>query len=327
MIYSDKRMIITKILETSVDLFEPDDIYALDVKKLLLQKLNERYSNKCFSSILITKVIDIIRYSDRIMVDNRLDGGAYVNVQFKVEGIILTKGEVLQGCKIVNIASFGVIVNHSHAVGIMTQDPQKKAISLIKKDQIIPIIVDDVRYNIGKSQITITCKPYTPQPFPEVLYNITEILSPEDTEKIDTILAELGEEEKRHETVKSEKSYEFFKNLIYPYKTVRKFNLSPIGSTFKSVSLVLKDILEIRDGCITSSDITTNDFLVHSKKTYNNSINLQVINSPLYPALSSIIQQRITYLRMLRGFAEQYDTTAKNQEMLAYWKVCMSLKE
>ncbi len=317
----------TKVLETSVDLFDPDDIYTLDVPKLLLQKLNERYENKCFSSMLILKVIEIIRYSDRIMVDNRLDGGAYINVQFKVEGIILTKGEVLQGCKVVNIASFGVIINHPNAVGIMSQDPQKKAIGMIKKDQIVPVIVDDVRYNVGKSQITITCKPYTPQPFQRTFYNVSEILSPEDTEKVDSLLEELAAEEKLHSSIASDKSYEFFKNLIYPYKTAEKFTMSPIGSSFKPVSLALKPLLEIRDGCIYNADPASKEFLVHSKKTISIADDGQnIINGPLYPALSDVLYQRLSYLRMLRGFAEQYDTAAKNQEMMAYWKVCMSLK-
>ena len=320
-------MIITKILETSIDLFEPSDIYSLDVKKLLMQKLSERYCNKCFSSILILKILDIIRYSDRIMVDNRLDGGAYINVQFKVEGVILVKGEILQGCKVINVASHGIIIDHPYAFGSMKQDPQKKAIAIIKKDQIVPVIVDDVRYNVGKSRISIMCTTYTPQSFLEILYNITEILSPADTEKLDLLLLALADEEKIHESLNSEKSYDFFKKLIYPYKTQRKFQLSPIGSNFKNIQLTLKNILEIRDGCITNADSAINEFLLHSKKTQITNAEIQVIDSPLYPAIISIIQQRITYLITLRGFVEYYNTIEKNQEMMAYWQVCMSLKK
>jgi hypothetical protein len=29
----------------------------------------------------------------------------------------------------------------------------------------------------------------------------------------------------------------------------------------------------------------------------------------------------------LREFTEMYDTVEKNQSMMAYWKICMSLKE
>lgn len=319
-------MLITKVLETSVDLFSPEDIYTLDLPKLLLEKLNERYANKCFSSILIFKVVEIIRYSDRIMVDNRLDGAAYVNAQFKVEGLILTKGEVLQGCRVSSSTSLGVIIQHPHAVGIMGQDIQKKAITVLKKDQIVPVIVEDVRYNVGKPQITITCKPYTPQPFPEVFYNINEILSPADTEKIDAILAELASEQKLHMPLKSSKSYEFFENLVYPYKTARKFHMSPIGSKFSPIKLDLKEILKVREGCITNADLNTDDFVVHFKKNIN-SPDLQVINSPLYPAISSILYQKIQFLRMLREFVEQYDTPEKNQPMMAYWMICSSLKK
>ncbi len=320
-------MIITKILETSVDLYDPDDIYTLDPKALLLDKLNERYQNKCFSSLLILKVVDIIRYSGFNMVTDRLDGGAYVDVQFKVEGIILVRGEVLQGCKVINVTSSGIIVNHVYAVGMLMQDKYKKAFSVIKKDQRVPVIVEDATYNVGKSQITISCKPYTPQLFNTMIYNIINIISPADTEKLDNILSELSKEESAHVAIKNTESYEFFKNLIYPLKTARKFQLSNTGATFKPVPVSLKNILEIRDGSITSSDITVSEFLVHSKKTFTYENAEDVIDSPLYPAISSILQERIMYLRTLREFAEYYDTTEKTQEMLAYWKICMRVKE
>lgn len=321
-------MIITKILETTIDLFSPDDIYTVDVPTMLKNKLSERYINKCFSSTLILEVLEVVRYSDVIMVDNRLDGAAYINVQFKIKGIIYSEGEVLQGCKVVNVASSGIIVSHVHALGLMSPDPTKKAISVIKKDQVVPVIISDVRYNVGKSQATITCKPYTPQTFQEVLYNITDIISPEDTEKLDDLLTMLSTEEAAHAKLKGSKSYEFFKNLIYPYKTTKKFKLSPIGESFDSIALDLKSLLTIREGqCITNADPAVSDFLVHSKKHVSNVDGIIVIDSPLYPALSSIILQRIKYLTTLRGFAEQYDTAEKNQEHMAYWKVCMSLKE
>lgn len=319
-------MLITKVLETSIDLFLPEDIYALDVKKLLINKLTERYANKCYSSILILKIIEIIRYSDRIMVNNRLDGAAYLDVTFKVEGMILTKGEVVQGCKIVNITSFRVIVQHPHVVGMMTQDLKKKAITILQKDQIVPVIVEDARYNLGLSQISITCKPYIPQPFPEVFYNITSILSLEDTEKIDSILKELEDEQKLHLDIKQTKAYEKFSDLLYPYKTVRKFHLSPVGSKFDPLKLELKEILKIRDGCITNVDLNVDEFVVHSKNTVNFP-ELQIINGPLYPALSSILYQKIQFMKTLREFIEQYDTVDKNKPMLAYWKVCTDLKD
>ena len=317
-------MLITKVLETSVDLYDPDDIYTLDAKALLLKKLNERYQNKCFASLLILNVTEIIRYSNFIMVTDRLDGGAYADVQFKVEGIILTKGEVLQGCKVINVTSSGIIINHKYAVGMLTQDKYKKAFSIVKKDQYVPVIVEDATYNVGKSQITISCKPYTPQPFNDTIYNINAIISPADTEKLDLILTDLDKEEKQHEDIKKTESYTFFKKLMYPYATPQKFQLSPIGATFISIPVTLKNILEIRDGSLTSADISSSEFLMHSKKLINID---KVIDSPLYPAISSILQERILYLRTLREFAEYYNSVEKTQEMLAYWKICVSVKE
>lgn len=318
-------MIITKVLETSVDLFSDDDIYTIDLPAMLKKKLNERYANKCFSSTLILEVIDIIRYSDVTMVDNRLDGGAYVDVEFRVRGIVYTKGEVLQGCTAVNVSSNGIIITHEHAVGMMTNDPTKKVFSIVKKDQLIPVVVTDSRYNVGKSQITITCKPYTPQAFSEVLYNINGGLSDKEKENIDLLIADLKSEEALHNKIKDSKSYEFFKNLIYPYKTTKKFNLSPIGSSFEASDVsACKDL---RDGCITNPDASLVKFVAVSKKKITSHSDIVTVESSLYPALSDIINQRYNYLTTLRGFVETYDTAEKNQVMMAYWKVCMSLKE
>jgi DNA-directed RNA polymerase subunit E'/Rpb7 len=320
-------MIITKILETSIDLCDPDDIYVLDAKALLFKKLNERYQNKCFASLLILNVVEIVRYSNFIMVTDRLTGSAYVDVMFKVEGIILTKGEVLQGCKVINVTASGIIINHQYAIGMLTQDKYKKAFSIIKKDQLVPVIVEEATYNVGKAQITISCKPYTPQPYSNIIYNVTNIISPADTEKLDLILNNISIEEKLHEPLKKLESYTFFKNLMYPFKTVQKFNLSPAGESFKPVSLTLKDILEIRDGSITNADITVDNYLMHSKKIFTASTAEKVLDSPMYSAISSILQERLLYMRTLREFSEYYNTAEKTQEMLAYWKICMSVKE
>jgi hypothetical protein len=72
------------------------------------------------------------------------------------------------------------------------------------------------------------------------------------------------------------------------------------------------------------SDLADDDYLYYSKSAQNT--DLQIIQSPMYPAVSHIINLKLMYLRMLRGFSEQYNTPEKNQDMLAYWKVCSMLK-
>ncbi len=204
-------MLITKILDTSVDLMTNDEIYDPNVINILFKKLRDRYIGKCFTSMLILDILEIIRHSDRIMVDNRLDGGAYINVQFKVSGMVLLKGEVVHGCKVTKILNNNIIVSHQYIMGNMTADEKRKIIGIIGLNKIIPVIIDDVRYNIGKSQITMMCKPYTPQPFSEIFYNITEI---SHVDKLDNVLLKLKSEESLHDKIKNTKLYLGFKTLI-----------------------------------------------------------------------------------------------------------------
>jgi hypothetical protein len=318
-------MLITKILDTCIDLATNAEIYCANVPEMLLVKLRERYAEKCFSSMLILEILEIIRYSDRIMVDNRLDGGAYINVQFKVKGMTLVKGEVVHGCKVSKVLNNNIIVKHQYITGNMAADPKRKIIGIIGLNQIIPVIVDDVRYNIGKSQITMMCKPYTPQPFVEIYYNI---INNTHIEKLNEILDRIKEEEAIHEKISKTKVYGGFKTMVYPYKTARKFEHSALGAKFSTVSI--KELLQSNSNanmCLTAVDFAVDNCILKSNEHISQSVPVTTVNAPLYVALSEILLNRLYYLHMLRGFVEYYDTPEKYQDMMAYWKVCASLKE
>lgn len=318
------NMLHSKILETSVDLMEPSDIYANDIVKLLMSKLHNRYVGYCFSSMLITKITEIIRHSDRIMVDNRLDGGCYINVQFKVEGHILIQGEILHGATVVQITNSNIIINHKYATGMMMADPKRRVFGLVQKDQTIPVIVQNMRYNIHKPQITIMCTPYTPSPLPQIYYNITEKLTVEDSAKINDILTMLKEEQDKHEQIKSNTSLTFFKNIMYPYKTQQKFTMSPLGNKFKALEITMKQLTELKNVCLILPDASD---VIYCSTTKLDNENVQIIDSAAYPAISELLLHQLNYLTALRGFTEVYDTPDKVKEHLAYWKQCISLKE
>lgn len=325
--------VIKKTLETSVDLYKTSEIYAVNVTAMLTEKLTARYVGKCYQSMLIQKIDSIIQYSETRLVDNRLDGAAYIDVQFVVEGLILIQSELLHGCKVIDITQTGVIVSHPSAGGLVMADPKKQIIKILKKDQIIPVNVMASRYNLNQNQITIRGIPYAPSARRNVYYNITEILSPEETEKIGSLLDELNAEIELHAKISGEKNYKFFEELVYPYKTAQKFEMSQLGSKFNKVSADLKSILEIRDGCLVMPEESSKlpGFnIYHSKKTVS-SDTVQthgiVVESQMYPAITECISNRLIYLRNLRGFVEQYDKPEKIQDMMIYWKVCQSIKE
>jgi DNA-directed RNA polymerase subunit E'/Rpb7 len=323
-------MHMTKVIETTIDLFNPKEIYTSNIPEMLIQKLKTRYSNKCYQSMLITDIIRIIKHSDIRMVDNRLDGAAYIDVQFEAVGIILVQNEILHGCKVTEVISNNsVIIEHKQAGGLIQADPKNQIIKIIKKAQLIPVIIKDVRYNINQSEISIRAIPFVPIVTPNIYFNITNGITEQEQEKLSLLLTDYNAELTLHETIVSEKSYSVFKDLIYPFKTLQKYETSNIGLKFKPLSIDEKSLSEISNGCLVAPiEASKNDdgFVFHSK-VVPSELKKNVVSSSLYSALADIINRRILYLMGLRGFTEQYNTPEKFQDLMVYWKVCASLKE
>ncbi len=126
-----------------------------------------------------------------------------------------------------------------------------------------------------------------------------------------------------HDKIKTNKSYTFFKNIMYPYKTQQKFTLSQVGSKFTPVELTNRVLNEIDSGSMILPEAS--DEIYHSK-TKLDLDNAQIIDSPVYPALSTMLLLKLNYLTALRGFVEQYSTTEEVEKNIAYWKQCLALK-
>ena len=285
-------MIITKIFDTSVDLFDAQDIYSPNITAVLLKKLNERYRGKCYKSMLITDVLRVIEHSDIRIVDNRLDGAAYVDVQLEVKGIILIKGEILTDCKVIDVLNTGTIIEHRYATGLITPGTNQYLYGIIKKNQTIPIIVNDVRYNVGNTAISISGFPFSPQINKNIYYNLTGVLTDDQKNKLDYILNDIRDELKLHS---ENKSFEFFTELLYQFKSNQKFELSKIGSRFSLVDF--NKLKDIQNGCIVypCESQKNNNFIMLSKQELKESDGM-IVNADLYPALVDILNRRLLYL-------------------------------
>lgn len=287
-------MKIKKVLQTSFDLTDPNEIYTTDIESMLSSKILKRYLNRCYQSMLITGLSRIIRYSDIHMNDTRLDGAAYVDVQFEAEGIVLMTGEVVPACKIVSITNNGVIIENEHLGGILQSDPKKQLIKILKKDQIIPVIVQAARYNPYQNQITIKAIPYYPIKENIVWFAIdNEAMTPQDTEKLSLLLDEYQQLLKKHKS----SQYNHFDKLTA--KTELKFNV--IQDDLKSLLAIKNKSICVQDLNIYTKPSTQDDY-----------------PSSLYSALAYIYGKKIARLNMLYGLSEAYPDNSSNQ---AYWKL------
>ena len=142
----------------------------------------------------------------------------------------------------------------------------------------------------------------------------------------------INEEEKLHEKIKKEKTYEFFRDLTYPYKTNQKFDSSDKADKYvlKTTPLELKNILSLKDKVIVypseDNKILKRVFITEKKSLDKIAENETIIDSSMYMALADIATKYLQYLLMIRGFIETYPTVESNQKMILYWKTCKMLK-
>jgi len=321
-------MHITKVLETSVDLFDPVDIYTPDIEAVLRRELEKRYKNRCYQSILILEISKLIRYSTVNMVDNRLDGAAYVDVQFEISGVIFVQGEILHNCKIIEIHTNAITAEHQYAGIKLQKDTGNVIFKILKTNQKIPVIVQKVRYMPNQKTVSMIATPYIPQIQDEVYYNITAPLNPKETEQLNYIMNEIKSEEELHKKILKEKSYDFFKDILYPYKVNQKYEQSKKAMTYKlkPVPLELKSMLEINSGiiCYPSEDNKYNKRLFWNSSGDVSNIDSKalIVDSDLYAVLAEISNKYLLYMQALRGFVETYPTAESVQELLIYWKLC-----
>lgn len=324
-------MRIRKVLDTSIDLTNPSDIYQHDKNALLIKKLNARYQNKCFKSILILNVDKIIRSSPIMLNDNQLNGSAYIDVQFEVEGIILIKDEVLNNCTVTEIHNNAIIAKHEYASILLKSNINDKISKILSPKQKIPIIVERVKYIPEQSTISMIGVPFIPSSTPTRYFNIIERVLPDESDKINTILQEIDKEEKEHKNLSITKQYKFFQELLYPFKVNQKYLLSPFAkqNNFTEVKLDLSKILSIEKGIIAYPDEIhkKHKIFVHSKNFNMSQPDISIINIRAYPLFASICNKYLLYLQALRGFVDTYKTPKDMSPLMTYWKLCQNAKK
>lgn len=321
-------MIIKKVLETSIDLTDPVEIYNHDINPMIIKKLTTRYKNRCFQSIYVLSIVKIIRRSSIKMTTARLDGSASIDIQFEVEGIVLIEGNILHGCKVIEIHTNAITAEHKY-VGIKLQrDSSNKISQILQIGQVIPVIVKKVRYIPNQSKISMIASPYVPSITDPVVYKISSGLSMEETEKLGMFIDQIADELKLHTDTET-KRYAFFKDLMYPYKVNMKYESSHQAESlgFKPVELNLTNLTKISHGLLTypSEDNRSNNRMFWSKKTSVPG-GIMVVNADMFPVVASYLNQYLTYLMALRGFVETYKTDESIKGLIAYWRMCKMSK-
>lgn len=315
-------MKITKIIENRINIDNISDMYCADYNKNILNILKKLYVNRCFKSIYILDIIRIVSRSGLHCKNKTLDGGTYIDISFEVSGICYEKGEIIHGCKIINISNDGSMIAKSNYASIKIENPDN--LVLVEVDDEIPVIVRMSRYNIYEEEVSIMAIPLMPMVKPSIIYKII------DNVDNDTNLFDYKELTKLENTLKDIKKnnklvYKFFTELLYPYKSIK--GLQAIKGT--EINMTNLNKLEADDMLYTpESYLDDNTFILVNKNKEilkkNDTTTLEISKKDYTLSALSVYSVR---LNTLLEFLQTYDTIAKIKEKTQVWKLYNILKK
>ena len=251
-------MLITKILETSINVDDPIDFIA-NKERHILNAL-KLYENHCYKGVYIIRIIKIIKASKCYMIKTNLDGNYNIDVQFEVEAEVYGKWDVLAGVDILgkNQVQYGKIRNSNVIVNIIpTEDP-------IHEKQTIPIRVIMAYYgylqpNVTLTGILLTCVKNTP---------VFSIKGKIITKNYKPLITAIKNEIEIRDTLPTKK-VQFFEDLLTSYpKTI------PLPKGAHAVDII---------SLFSKPEITINGIWTRDLTLYHSSSFVAKADSPIKP--------------------------------------------
>lgn len=220
-------MIYTRVFEKNITLSDVHEIFSTDPDALLLKKIQDSFENKCYKSCYIISVNKILNRSDINFNNKDLNGSANVSVKFETSILQYEKFDIVTNVTITAITD-RIIACQSHDSLIFIQNEER--LKDYKDGQIIPIKIGICNYGLGNNKISINAFPFVPinEEFENEYYYKINKLSNEDIESLNglDIIKNIEDAEHMMESIKKEKNnrWEYFDDLLYPFKTVKKIN-------------------------------------------------------------------------------------------------------
>jgi len=310
-------MIVPKIIETQLDLNDPNDILDPNLMGMCMRLLTKKFVGRCFKSCLIIKINKILLTSSRYMSE-ALGGSAYIAVRFEVDGMVFSRGEIINGCRILKIDSDGRIHARSAHAGLQIRHSDV----IYEEGQIVPLIIQRVAYNPAQTAVSIEASPLVPTFLPLEVFKITSGLTVDDTEqakylfaRLDALLDTIAARIKKEPSEKN--AFDFFQGLLYPFKKKTENKLK--GFTPNSLRL----IGEVQSGYVyqpAESDICAQEYY-HAVQYDGESFEKNTMF-----VLEILLNRAIQYYASLIEFVNTYPTFEKVDKIKGVWRAYNLLK-
>jgi hypothetical protein len=226
-------MKITKIFDITLNIDNINDIFTKDINQKLLSLIKKKYQYKCYLSSYVLKINKIINRSLLEFNQNDLNCSFNISIQFEAECLVFNKNEVILNMKIQEIVNNNLILKNTTTSEIneiiIALIKNNQDLSIFSKDDIIPIIVGKVKYSLGSDKITINAYPFIPIISNIIYYQVTGINKQQLELLQETILSYIEYEEQiKNDLLKTKNNtWDYFKNLVYPYTNTNNIKSKP----------------------------------------------------------------------------------------------------
>lgn len=316
-------MKIKKIIDARIDIKDTSDIYCQNYNKKIIELLNKKFKEKCFGGVFILEVTKILLRSRFMGKNVSLSGDVYLDVKFEADAIVYEKNDVIHNCKIIQINNNGTIHAKSKYTSLYIKNTG--GITIFKEGDSIIAIVNNIQYNPFESEILITAVPLLPMVKKSTIYLIKDQEKDlvKETSKEDGIdYSRFVSIQETHNKLKKDfpKSFKIFKELLYPFKTPRKYSF---GKSYQITTENLEKISQ-NEYYYRPQSFLDDDLVYVLKKSDIESVkkifpDTSIVEISRIGYIQTLINDYIKNLLKLNSFIENYKDDESIKQGIRMW--------
>ena len=291
-------MQITKIFDIILNIDNINIIFSNNIESQILNLIQQKYLNKCYLESYIIKINKILNRSLIESNQNNLNCDFIVYIQFEAECIIYSQNEVILNMEIHENINNNIIAKNNYIVAMIKNN---KDISFLKKGSKIPIIVGKAKFTTGSNKITINSYPFIPIINQSVIYyKINKITYDEKNQLNDNIIIYINVEEERKKKILEIKNnnWNYFNNLLYPYKNNKSDENIKKDKTIELLSYKYEDSI-----IYFNQEINLSEKLISINNDAKN-----YLEDSSFNILYNLFKKYYLYLKLVNDLSEEYNS-------------------
>lgn len=185
-----------------------DVVEILNDKDFIIKKIKHIFINRCYDN---SYILDIVQILERSYIDMS-NKTCHVKIQAKC--LDISKYDIFANNEIVSVNNNKIICKNPYFVSVIKNKNYE-----LNVGDILPLIIGDINFMVNKKVFTVSASLMIPYNISEndIFYNITDTLKKSERDELDNFIINYIEPEIQQ--LNKQKRYNYFKSLLYKYKT------------------------------------------------------------------------------------------------------------